>query len=84
MIMINEVNRNKSSFMLFTGAKKIKLRFLLQLTVNSRTTPFIFFKKRLKYPLPLSSIEDTIRHNIAQITSTSKAYIPCPLIIIIK
>ena len=27
--------------------------------------------------MPLSITEDIIRHNIAQITSTSKTYIPC-------
>ena len=62
----------------FTDAKVIKLYLLLQLTVNSRTTPFIKKgkEKRLSYPLPPSVIEDTIRHNIVQITSTSKTYIP--------
>ena len=63
----------------FTDAKVIILHFLFQLAVNSRTTPFI-----RSYPLPTSIIEDTIRHNIAQMTSTSKAYIPFPLAIIIK
>ena len=62
----------------FTDAKVVKLHFLLQLTVNSRTTPFI--KKRLNYPLPSSVIADTIGHNIAQMISISKAYIPCPLV----
>ena len=36
------------------------------------------------YPLPHAFVENTIRHNIAQMTSTSKAYIPCLLVIIIK
>ena len=29
-------------------------------------------------------IKDTIRHNIAQMTSTSKAYMPCLLAVIIN
>ena len=40
--------------------------------------------KKKSYPLPHAFMEDTIRHNIAQMTSTSKAYIPCLLAIIIK
>ena len=40
--------------------------------------------KQLSYPMPPSIIEDTTRHDIAQITSTSKAYIPCPFTFIIK
>ena len=35
------------------------------------------------YPLPHAFMEDTIRLNIAQMTSTSKAYVPCLLLIII-
>ena len=71
----------------------IKLNLLFQPAVNSRTTPFIKNKKnkttttttkRLSYPLPLSIIVDIIRHNIAQMSSISKAYIPCTLAIIIK
>ena len=72
----------------------IKLHLVLQLAVNSRTTPFITNKKKTKknkqtekrliYPLPLSIVEDIIRHNIPQMTSTSKAYISCPLAITIK
>ena len=61
----------------------IKLHFHLQPAVNGRITPFTK-KKWLSYPLPTSIIEDTIRHNILQITSTSKAYIPCPLAITTK
>ena len=41
-------------------------------------------KARASYLLPHAFMEDTIRHNIAQMTSTSKAYIPCLLAIIIK
>ena len=36
------------------------------------------------YLLPHAFMEDSIRHVIAQMTYTSKAYIPCPLVIIIK
>ena len=49
-----------------------------------RKTVFITLKKKTSYPPSHTIIEDTIRHNIAQITSTSKAYIPCFLAIIIK
>ena len=35
------------------------------------------------YPLAHAFVEDTIRHNIARMTSTSKAYITCFLVIII-
>ena len=41
-------------------------------------------RNRTSYPLPHAFMEDTIRHDIAQMTSTSKAYIPCVLVIIIK
>ena len=41
-------------------------------------------KKRLSHPPFHTIIEDTIRHNIAQMTSTSKAYIPCLLATMIK
>ena len=41
-------------------------------------------RNRASYLLPHAFMEDTIRHNIAQMTSTSKAYIPCLLVIIIK
>ena len=36
------------------------------------------------YPPSRVFMEDTIRHNIAQMTSANKAYIPCLLVIIIK
>ena len=42
-------------------------------------------RNRTSYVLPHAFMEDTIRHNIAaQIKSTSKAYIPYLLAIIIK
>ena len=41
-------------------------------------------KKKTSSPLPHGFMEDTVRHNIAQMTSASKAYIPCLLAIIIK
>ena len=41
-------------------------------------------QNRTSYPLTYAFMEDTIKHNIAQMTSTSKAYIPCLLVIIIK
>ena len=40
--------------------------------------------KKLSYPPSHTIIEDTIRHDIAQMTSTSKAYISCLLATIIK
>ena len=36
-------------------------------------------QQQLSHPPSHAIIEDTIRHNIAQMTSTSKAYIPCLL-----
>ena len=41
-------------------------------------------QNRTSYPLPHAFMEDTARHNIAQMTSTSKTYIPCLLVLIIK
>ena len=41
-------------------------------------------KKKLSHPRFHTITEDTIRHNIAQMTSTSKTDIPCPLATIIK
>ena len=41
-------------------------------------------KKETSYLPSHTIIEDTIRNNIAQMTSTSKAYIPCLLVTIIK
>ena len=41
-------------------------------------------QNRTSYPLTYAFMEDTIKHNIAQMTSTGKAYIPCLLVIIIK
>ena len=35
--------------------------------------------KKLRYRPPHTIIEDTVRHNIVQMTSTSKACIPCLL-----
>ena len=44
----------------------------------------LFTHKQKSYPASHAIIEVTIRHNIAQMTSTSKAFIPCLLAIIIK
>ena len=41
-------------------------------------------QQQLSHPPFHTIIEDTIRHNIAQMTSTSKAYIPYLLATIIK
>ena len=41
-------------------------------------------QKQLNHPPSHTIMEDTIRHNIAQATSTSKTYIPCLLVTIIK
>ena len=41
-------------------------------------------KNKTSYFLPHAFMEDTIRHIIAQKTSTSKGYTPCLLVIIIK
>ena len=41
-------------------------------------------QQQLNHPPSHTIMEDTIRHNIAQMTSTSKAYIPCLLATIIK
>ena len=41
-------------------------------------------QQQLSHPLSHIIIEDAIRHNIAQMTSKSKAYIPCLLAKIIK
>ena len=49
-----------------------------------KTVAILHKKKRTSYPPSHTIIEDTIRHNIAQITSTSKAYIPCLPATIIK
>ena len=54
----------------FTDAKVFKLHLLFQLTASSRK---IF--KKLSYPLSPLITEDTIRHNIVQMKSTSRAYI---------
>ena len=40
--------------------------------------------KRMSHPQSHAIIEESIRHNIAQMTSTSKVYIPYILAIIIK
>ena len=40
--------------------------------------------KQASYPLEYATIEDTIRHNIAQMPSKSKAFISCLLTTIIK
>ena len=40
--------------------------------------------KTTSHPLSHTIIEDTIRHEIAQMTSTNKAYISCLLVTIIK
>ena len=75
---------------MFTDAKVIKLYLFLQLTVDNKATSLITFflkkkvNKRLNYPLLPSIIENTIRHNIAQTTSTSKVYTLCSLAILIK
>ena len=46
---------------------------------TSKRQKHSFYKKeRLSYPLPPSIMEDSVKHNIAQTASTSKAYIPCP------
>ena len=50
-----------------------------QIRINNETK-----QNRTSYPLPHAFMGDTIRHNIAQLTLTSKAYIPCLLVIIIK
>ena len=41
-------------------------------------------QQQLSHPPSHTIIEDTIRHNIAQMTSISKAYIPCLLATVIK
>ena len=41
-------------------------------------------QQQLSHPPSCTIIEDTIRHNIAQTTSASKAYIPCLYATIIK
>ena len=41
-------------------------------------------QNRTSYPLRHALMEDTTRHNIAQMTSSSKVYIPCLHFIIIK
>ena len=46
---------------------------------NKQTKP-----NRTGCPLPHAFMEDIIRHSIAQMTSASKADIPCLLVIIIK
>ena len=77
---------------MFTDAKVVKLRILFHTAVKSRTNPFIKknqknknkTKKYLGYPLLLPIIKDIVRLSVAQMTSTSKAYIPCLLAIIIK
>ena len=46
---------------------------------NKQTKP-----NRTSCPLPHAFMEDIIRHSIAEMTSTSKADIPCLLVIIIK
>lgn len=35
--------------------------------------------KKLSYPVPHALIEGTMRHDIAQMTYTSKVYVPCPI-----
>ena len=49
-----------------------------------KTVVIILQKKKTSFPPSHMIIEDTFRHNIAQMTSTSKAYIPCLLATIIK
>ena len=49
-----------------------------------KTVPITLKKKETSYPPSHTITEDTIRHNIAQMTSTSKAYIHCLLATIIK
>ena len=61
------------SFTHVHDAKVIKQHFLLQLTINNTATLSIKKKVRL---LPLSIIENSVRHNIARIISKSKANIP--------
>ena len=72
-----------------------RLRFSqAQWCYNDETTKSISFilrkavvitlKKNTSYPPSHTIIEDSIRHNIAQMTSTSKVYIPCLLATIIK
>ena len=48
---------------------------------NQKTLKIQSKKNRTNYSLPHAFMEDTIRHNISQMTSTSKVYIPCPLAI---
>ena len=62
--------------------------------ILSRKPPVIFQTSKAKNkqtkrtrtscPLPHAFMEDTIRHNPAQMISTSKLNIPCLLVIIIK
>ena len=40
--------------------------------------------KQASYLLEYATIEDTIRHNVAQMPSKSKAFVPCLLATIIK
>ena len=50
-------------------------------------SPKIKLKKkgnRASYPLPQAFVEYTIWHNIIQMASVGKAYIPCLLAIVIK
>ena len=51
-----------------------------QIQKNKQTIP----NRKSYIPPPHASKEDTIKHNNAQMTSTSYVYIPCLLVIIIK
>ena len=71
-------------FPTLTDVIVIELLSSLSFNENRSINPIKRLKKKTSYLLPLAFMEGTIRHNIAQVTSASKAYIPCLHAIIIK
>ena len=71
-------------FPTLTDVIVIELLSSLSFNENRSINPIKRLKKKTSYLLPLAFMEGTIRHNIAQVPSASKAYIPCLHAIIIK